>query len=185
MKNKLLLFIFTLSLCFLNCDTDDSKSKNILAYNSSLNSWKTLKQTNGTSYLYEVSTASVFGLGFGSKTVITIKNDVVISRVYEAYSLYNINNEYLGYDNRLILKTYSENAENLGSNNEGASPVTIDDLYATCLNEYLSVNSNSNTISFEVDDFNIIKDCYYEPNGCQDECLFGVRLTDFQWLEIE
>lgn len=184
MKNKLFLFVFILSLCFLSCDTDSLKSKNIAEYNSSLYAWNTLKETKGKSYTYEISTGSVFG--FGSKTQITVQNDVVISRVYEAYSIYNEDNgEYLGYDNRLILKTYSEDSENLGSNNSGASPVTIDSLYTTCLNDYLSVNSSSNTIDFEVDDSNIIKNCYYVPNGCQDDCTFGVTLTDFKWLETE
>jgi len=180
MKSKLLLFSTIISLCLFSCDTDESISE----YNESLNTWNNLKQVKGTSYSYEISTASVFGLE--SKTQITVKNDIVISRVYEAYSIYDDENgEYLGYDNRLILKSYSENAENLGSNSSGASPVTIDKLYQTCLNDYLSVSSSSNTIGFQVDDYNIIKACYYIPNGCQDDCTTGIRLTDFKWLESE
>tara|TARA_R110002050_G_scaffold4573_1_gene22076 strand:- start:57604 stop:58155 length:552 start_codon:yes stop_codon:yes gene_type:complete len=183
MKSKLFLFAFIISLCILSCDNDSLKSKNISEYSRSLNTWNTLKEINGTSYTYEVSSGSVFG--FGSTTQITVKNNIVISRVYEAYSIYDNDNNYVGYDNRIISITYSENSENLGSNDSGASPVIIDDLYTTCLNDYLSVNSSSNTIGFEVDDSNIIKACYYVPNGCQDDCSTGITLTDFKWLETE
>ncbi|WP_445738649.1 hypothetical protein [Mariniflexile sp.] len=183
---KKIAFAFLLIALIFNfsCDTNDASNiQNIKEYRASLTTWNTLKQTNGTSYTYEIITGSVFG--FGTITKITVIKNTVTSRVYEAYTIYDNDRNYLGFENRLILNSYSENTGNLGSNSEGASPVILDDLYNTCLNDYLSVNTNTNTITFNVDDFNIIKDCYYVPDGCQDDCSFGIILTNFEWIETE
>ncbi|MFH4964168.1 hypothetical protein V8G69_04120 [Gaetbulibacter sp. M235] len=183
MKIKLFAFTAIASILFIvfSCDTNDSSnSKNIKEYKASLENWNYLKLISGASYRYEISTGSVFG--FGSKTQITVENDIVVSRTHESYSIYDNDNNYLGYDNRLILNSYTEDIENLGANPEGALPLTIDQLYDTCFSDYLSVDTDSNTITFNVDDFNIIKNCYYIPNGCQDDCTFGITITNFEWL---
>jgi hypothetical protein len=184
MKFKLLVFTLITSILIftLGCDTNESKSfENLKEYKASLENWKYLKLINGVYYKYEISTNSVFG--FGSTTQITVENDIVVSRTYESYSIYDANNNYLGFENRLILNSYTEDLITLGSNTEGASPLTIDKLYDTCLSDYLSVDSDSNTITFNVDDFKIIKNCYYIPNGCQDDCTFGITITNFVWLD--
>ncbi len=184
MKNKLLTLLLIISVLMINisCDTNSaSNSQNIKAYNTSLENWKHLKLISGASYVYEISRGSVFG--FGGTTQITVKNDIVVSRTYESYSIYDENNTYLGYENRLIMSSYTENPETLGSNIEGAPPVTIDELYNTCLRKYLSVDPDTNTIIFNVNDFNIISDCYYVPDGCQDDCTFGITITNFKWLD--
>lgn len=186
MKSKLILLFFITSFFALNlsCDTNDfSKTKSIAKYKSSLDAWNTLKATHGTSYMYTMSSGSVFG--FGSNTTITVVNGIVTSRIYESYSIYDENNNYVGYDNRVILESYTEDTSTLNTNSSGAKPVTIDALYDTCLSDYLSVNGDSNLIEFNVDDSNIIKDCYYILNGCQDECTFGINISSFQWFNIE
>lgn len=137
MKSKLILLIFITSFFAINlsCDTNNSsKTKSIAAYKSSISTWNTLKDTNGNSYTYTINSSSVFG--FGSHTTITVINKIVTSRTYEAYSIYD-NNNYVGYDNRIILESYTENIETLKTNNSGAEPVTIDVLYNTCLSEHL------------------------------------------------
>ncbi|WP_372757923.1 hypothetical protein [Mariniflexile sp.] len=181
MNQKLIQIIFITSFFALNsgCDTNNtSKAKTIAEYRSSLDAWNALKLTNGTSYSYTIGSGSVFG--FGSNTTITVFNDTVISRDYESYSIYDENNNYVGYDYRVIYESYSENSETLNSHDSGAKPVTIDSLYDTCLSEYLSVDADSNSITFTVDDANIIKNCYYIPNGCQDDCSFGIQISNFQ-----
>ncbi|MFI0428015.1 hypothetical protein [Mariniflexile sp. HMF6888] len=183
MRNKLFVLFLITSTLITNqsCETNDSsKVKSITEYQKSLNAWENLKETNGTSYSYIISTSSVFG--FGSTTHITVLNNIVTSRVYELYSLYD-EDTYLGYENRQILESYTENTEALGSNESGANPFTIDELYSTCINNYLSVDADNNTIIFSVDDSNIIKDCYYITHGCQDDCAHGITITNFKWLE--
>ncbi|MFD0991272.1 hypothetical protein ACFQ1R_14285 [Mariniflexile jejuense] len=185
MKQKLILLFFITSFFTLNlsCDTNNtSKSKSIAKYKSSLNDWNTLKNLYENSYKYTVSSSSVFG--FGTNTTITIVNNIVISRMYEAFSVFDKNNNYIGYENRLVFESYTENAETLNEHDSGAIAVTIDALYETCLSAYLSVDSDSNSITFNVDNNNLIKDCYYIPNGCQDDCTFGIKISSFQWLNI-
>ncbi|WP_338358294.1 hypothetical protein [Yeosuana marina] len=184
MKNKLFSQLLLISLLIVNvsCDTDDaSNSQNIKAYNTSLETWEHLKLISGASYVYEISTTSFSG--YKSTTQITVQNDIVVSRTYESYSIYDENNTYLGYENRLITSSYTESSETLGTNTDGASPLTIDELYDTCLSDYLSIDPDTNTITFNVNDFNIISDCYYIPDGCQDDCTFGITITNFQWLD--
>ena len=186
MKSKLIQLFFITSFFALNlsCDTNDSsKTKSIAEYNSSLNSWNILKDSNRNSYTYTMSSGSVFG--FGSNTTITVINGTVSSRIFELYSIYDDNNNYVGYDDRVILESYTENIETLNSHDSGAAAVTIDALYDTCLSDYLSVDADSNTIVFDVDDASIIKNCLYIPEGCQDDCTFGIQISSFQWLNIE
>ncbi|MFG6686093.1 hypothetical protein ACGK9U_05885 [Mariniflexile sp. HNIBRBA6329] len=185
MKQKLILLIFITSFFGLNlsCDTNDtSKAKSIAEYKSSLNTWNSLKDIKGNSYKYTISSRSVFG--FGSHTTITVINGTVTTRIYEAYSIYDENNNYVGFENRVVLESYTENSETLNTHDSGAKPVVIDALYDTCLSDYLSVDADSNSITFIVDDSNIIKNCYYIPNGCQDDCAFGIQISSFEWLSL-
>lgn len=185
MKQKLVLLFFITSFFALNlsCDTNNSsKAKSIAEYKSSLSAWNTLKETHGNSYTYTITSGSVFG--FGSNTTITVVDGTVTSRMSEGYSIYD-GDTYVGYENRVILESYTENTETLNSHDSGAAAVTIDALYDTCLSDYLSVDADSNTITFSVDDANIIKACLYVPDGCQDDCAFGIQISSFQWLTIE
>lgn len=186
MKYKLIILFFITSFFALNlsCDTNDtSKEKSIAAYKSSLDTWNYLKATNGNSYSYTINSGSVFG--FGSNTTITVENGSVTSRDYESYSIYDNDTNYVGYDNRLILETYTEDQTTLNTHSSGAKSATIDALYTTCLSDYLSVNADSNLIEFSVNDSNIIKNCYYIPNGCQDDCTSGIQISSFEWLDVE
>ncbi|MDO7170614.1 hypothetical protein [Mariniflexile sp. AS56] len=181
LKLNVLFFITFFSAITLSCDTSSTtRVKNTAEYNSSLDTWNTLKETHGTSYTYSIRFSS-FSRN-GSTTTITVNNNAVISRIYEAYSMYDSTGNYLGYENRLILDSYTENEASIGSNNNGALPLTIDALYTACLSKYLIVDTDKNTVVFNVDDSSIIKDCYYIPNGCQDDCSFGINISDFSWL---
>ncbi|WP_346882898.1 hypothetical protein [uncultured Algibacter sp.] len=164
---------------FYSCDDESQLPINNSQHKTSLNQWQSLKQDHGDSYSYEIKTESVFG--FGSLTKIIVKNNIPVSRVFESYNLYD-NDTYLGWENRIITNEYRENINQLNTNNIGAAALTIDDLYALCLKDYLSVDANSNSINFNVDDSGLIKDCYYIPNGCQDDCLFGIQITNFKWI---
>lgn len=185
MKTKLFIpaLITLVLICNLSCDTNsDTNYKNVKEFETSLESWKRLKLDNGTSYTYEISMGSVFG--FGSTTKITVKNNLVVSRSFESYSIYDESNNYLSHENRLITSSYTETPETIGTHDRGASPLTIDEVYNTCLNDYLFVDTDTNQVIFAVDDFNLIKDCYYVANGCQDDCSIGIMITKFDWLEL-
>ena len=184
MKKKfvaLVLLIITSSL-YYNCDGNHaSQAKSLYNFKISLDSWKNLKESNNDSYSYTVSSRSVFGSG--TNTTITVLDGKVTSRVYESYTLYNENTgHYLGFDNRIILEAFSEEKTTLGTHTSGAPALTIDELYNTCLNDYLSVDAQDNHITFNYDSNNIIENCYYVPDGCMDDCAVGVSLSNFEWL---
>lgn len=178
-----ILLITTLFINILiSCTTNDSSLSSIgFAYDNSLQQWNELKQTNGDSYKYEIQSGSVFG--FGSSTKIIVENGNVKSRTYESYNLYDSDNNYLGFEDRIIIYSYAEASSDLNSNEYGAAPLTIDELYTICLSDYLTVNSNENDIYFSVDNDGILKDCNYYPHGCQDDCLLGITLSNFEWVK--
>ena len=165
-------------LCYLSCSKSDEVlntiiSSNGLSYSDSIREWQKLKKQNGNSYSYEIIFASF--AGFGSTTAITVKDGKVIERKYEAYR--DNTNE------REITDTYIENESNLGINERGALPKTIDELYATCANEYLRVDEETNIIYFETADATgILSLCGFYPKGCADDCFMGIRLKNFKWL---
>jgi len=153
-KALLIVFVFSIFCC---------NREELPDYNSSLEEWNMLKDQNNNSYTYTVSTSS--WTGFGTNTVLTIQNGVVISRVFEAYQL----DETKG--STIITDSYFETSETLNTNENGFATRTIDDLYDTCIEDYLSVNKKDNTIFFETDDTGIISQCGFVPDDCADDCL--------------
>lgn len=176
---KIFIFVSFFNVLY-SCDDQSESIENNTAYENSLTAWNDLKEVNGSSYTYEVITKSVFD--FGSTTQITVIDNIVVSRNYEAYNLFDENNMPLQWDNRIITNSYSENSTNLNINNEGASALTIDELYNLCLKDYLTVNPKRNTIYFNVDTIGVLENCGFTPNGCQDDCYTGVTLSNFEWI---
>ncbi|MEP1487999.1 MAG: hypothetical protein ABJK28_06200 [Algibacter sp.] len=178
---SIVLKVFTIVLLTnLFCCSNNESLINNLEYDNSLKAWQNLKQSNGTSYKYEVKFGSVFG--FGSQTTITVKDGIVISRTYEAYSIYDDNGQYTTWENRIITETYYEDFDNLNTHDNGAQSLTVDELYTLCLKDYLNVDSSKNTIYFSVDNSDIIEACNYYPHGCQDDCTIGIGISDFEWI---
>ncbi|MBD0833157.1 hypothetical protein [Aestuariibaculum sediminum] len=190
-------FLITCVLLFLNCsnDIEDTSGTELLSnFKMSLNHWQNLKRSHTSSYMYTVSSKT--NLGYLNQTKITVKKGIVFSRVYEEYTLYDEDNNRLKYENRIILTSFIEDISNIGSHSCEASEddlnsisycyaapaLTIDELYNTCLNTYLTVNALTNNIVFEVDDLNLLKNCYYTSNLCSDNCYTGIKLTNFKWL---
>ncbi|GAA4291387.1 hypothetical protein [Aestuariibaculum suncheonense] len=184
MKKKFVALALIAITCTLNFSCDGnraSQAKSLYNFKISLDSWNNLKDSNDNSYVYTVSSRSVFGSG--TNTTITVLDGKVTERIYEAFTLYNeASGNYLGFDNRIILEAYTESGAALGSHTSGAPALTIDELYNTCLSDYLSVNPDDNHITFNYDSNNIIENCYYIPDGCMDDCSIGVTLSDFEWL---
>ncbi|WP_052825764.1 hypothetical protein [Neotamlana nanhaiensis] len=161
--------IFLVLLCSLSCSNEEMKD-----YNESLRNWNSLKEDNGNSYKYTTSWGS--WAGFGGKTTMTIQDNQVISRFYESFKIDGATGELT------IIETFEETLETLNSNNAGSPPLTIDELYDSCLENYLKVNKNKNTIYFETNDFGLISTCGFVPDNCVDDCFTGFRIDSFEWL---
>ncbi|MCR8668610.1 hypothetical protein NO995_13025 [Aestuariibaculum sp. M13] len=193
-KKTTYLFFTIFILSCSNEETNTSIETSITTFKMSLDYWNNLKQLNHASYAYTVNSKTE--LGYNGTTTITVENGIIISRAFEIYSQYDDEANFLDYENRIILGSFVEDKNSIGTYNcesndddnnsvsfcNAAPALTIDELYNTCLKKYLSVNPSSNEINFSVDDKNILKDCYYTSNFCVDDCYFGIKLTHFEWL---
>lgn len=186
MKTYLSL-IMGLTLISASCEKNDDSSKNELtiltslksenglSYNESLNKWTQLKKDNGNSYIYQTTFLS--WTGFGSTTELKIKEGKVTARIYQEFK----RDEQTG--KRVITDSYSENENDLGTNEKGARPLTIDELYNSCAGKYLVVDKEKNTIYFETAVNGVMTLCGFVPNGCADDCYQGITIDSFDWID--
>ncbi len=80
------------------------------------------------------------------------------------------------------IESYTETGEEIGSHSEGFDPLLIDELYETCISEYLRVNTGENDVYFNTNEAGIISNCGFVEKGCVDDCFIGFRISEFQWL---
>ena len=100
---------------FLACSQETAESISYESqYITSLADWNYYKSENDNSYVYTVSFES--SLGMGELTTITVVNGTVNQRSYEAYDLYDADGNYLGWDDRVILDSYTETGSEVGDN---------------------------------------------------------------------
>lgn len=176
-KNTIALLVIAITC--ISCEKEDNifeiKGENNYNYYESLETWNQLKNIHGDSYTYETTYGS--WTGYGSTTKLEIKNGIVISRTNHRYQIDNSNGE------KVTIDSYSENLENLGSHDYGASLLTMDEIYDICAEEYLIVNKKNNNIYFETKENGIIKLCGFVPNNCQDDCFTGISIENFNWID--
>ena len=179
---KKITYIFLIITLF-SCESN--KGVNIAyesEYELSLNAWNKLKKTNGNSYTYESSLIS--WIGSGSTTKITVINNQVSSREYIAFDIFDPKTgDYLGLKNKRITDLYNEDINTLNTNKQGAKPLTIEQLYSSCITEYLTVDTTENKITFAVDSNNLLSNCTYYTIGCQDDCSVGIHIKNFKWID--
>ncbi|WP_215223345.1 hypothetical protein [Echinicola shivajiensis] len=159
-----------LALFLLSCDDNDQQNQ----LEKSEKKWQVLKSQNDESYRYQVSTSS--WTGYSSQTTITVQNGLVTKRVFKSY---NVDNE----GGQELVDFYVEEGEEVGVNEEGTDPLTLDELYDICKEEYLSVDPKINTIYFTAFDNGLVQSCGYVPESCVDDCFFGFNLEIIEWLE--
>lgn len=140
----------------------------------SLATWQQLKADNGGYYRYETSFGS--WAGFGDKTTLTVQNEMVIARAYEAYQSDGNTGE------TETTESWTEEGAEVGSHEAGADPVTIDALYSRCQNEILTQNTLANDIYLEFRDDGMLYYCQYAPKSCVDDCSTGVIIDRLEFL---
>ena len=180
----ILLVFFLISL---SCQKDDGqkddqlavlaklKSENGLTYHESLSKWNGLKNKNGNSYIYQ--TTFISWTGFGNTTELKIVDGAVTSRTYQAFKTNKTNGQ------KEIVDSYFETQDKLGSHESGAAVMTIDELYDTCVKDYLVVDEENNTLYFETEKDGLMTLCGFVPKNCADDCFSGVSISSFEWLK--
>ncbi|MFZ0489894.1 MAG: hypothetical protein WAM00_06610 [Salegentibacter sp.] len=147
-----------------------------ISYNDSKVLWEELKTTNGNSYNYTIRFLSF--AGFGSNTTITVTEGVVTERRYEAFE----QREAEGGLIEEIVESYVETGADIGTHEEGAEALNIDELYDVCISKYLVVSPAENTVYFNTWGEGVISTCGYVPDGCMDDCFIGFEMSHFEWM---
>lgn len=145
-----------------------------ITYDESLEKWNALKALNGDSYIYQSTFVS--WTGSGTITEIRVENGVATRRKYQAFETSGVKGE------RTVISSYVEEERELGRDERGARPLTIDELYATCAKEYLIADTELNTLLFNTDSRGLMSLCGYVPDNCLDDCFQGVNIYGFDWL---
>ena len=161
----------------MSCQEDGFPNQAVkIEFTESLEQWNKLNETNGRSYKYTTTFTS--WKGYGATTEIIVMNDEVIGRNYESFQIDNLTG------NKEVLESFQEAESELNTNSYGAPTSTIDELYDSCIKNYLVVSERNNTIYFETNDDDLMILCGYVPNNCADDCFSGIRISSFEWLDI-
>lgn len=89
----------------------------------SLETWNALKAERGDHYRYEVSAGSVFGPSYN--TTLTVQRAEIVQR---DLTITEIDDE----GNVTVVESWSETGAALGSHDEGAELITVDERYSRC-----------------------------------------------------
>lgn len=180
-RKRLIPILFLMALISGSCGLEEAFAPHLnvegesgYTYIESRSSWMALKKENGNSYEYSLEVLSF--TGHGDRTTMTVDNGKVMKRNYLTF--------FRDPDTGEIeeQEVYTESGAEVGSNTEGARPLTIDALYETCASEYLVVDEEKNTIYFDTNSEGVISLCGYVPNGCADDCFQGITFSFFAWL---
>lgn len=183
---KRLIYLFLL-VFLISCDKEDHSGvietslltsltgDSGLSYNESKDKWNVLKSKHGKSYIYQTSVTSWSGYSY--ITEIKVIDDIVTSRIYQEFRVDNTNG------NKEVIDSYNESINDLGSHEEGAAPLTIDELYNICASEYLVIDEENNTLYFKTELNGLMTLCGFVPDGCMDDCFKGISINSFDWVK--
>ncbi|AFD09072.1 hypothetical protein [Solitalea canadensis] len=169
-------FILILLIGLFACDKSDNNKTTLLKnYNESYVKWTKLKAQNGNSYTYQTTFGS--WTGGGSTTELKIENGKVTGRNYHRFILNGSNGK------KDTVASYVETVGDLGSHESGAKLLTIDELYRSCIGEYLVVDEDNNQLFFESNTEGVMYLCGFVPDGCVDDCFNGITIENLKWIK--
>jgi hypothetical protein len=167
MKNKIyLITLLLIGSLFNSCDSDDLEYQD--KFETSHKTWLNFKESSNDSYKYTVTFGS--WVGFSWETIITVENGIVIQRDFEYTFIEGISTG-IQQDELQWTETGSE----IGSHENGAEPITLDEIYDKAQNDWL-IERNNTTTYFETENNGMISTCGYKNNQCVDDCFIGVKI---------
>ena len=175
MKNKIyFIALLLISVLTFSCSSEDELNYQN-DFEKSETTWFDFKKSSNNSYKYVVLSGSVF-LDYGWETTITVSNGRIIQRHFK----YTGNTENIP-DNILLEWTEEENEINSHENSTAADALTLDEIYSKTEKEWL-IKRKDTKVYFEVKNNGLISSCGYVPNGCMDDCFFGIRIKSIVGL---
>ena len=161
----LVAFLFLMSLASCRKDTLSHGAD----YTRSYKAWQAFKASSNNAYRYLVATTS--WTGYGTETVITVKNGKVVGRSYVAKL--HANN---GTGAVTVTAQWTEDETQLSTHQEGAPALTLDAIYEQARTHWLLKRDDAKTY-FEAKNNGMISSCGYVPNGCADDCFMGIHIS--------
>jgi hypothetical protein len=144
------------------------------ALSAARQSWAQTATTCPT-YHYAISTSSFSGTG--TKTTIEIAAGKPSARRYEQFHF-----DYsAGAANalKIVDKTWTETGASVGTHVEGVPAKTMETLYDDCARDVEPQDPAKNEIKIETDARGVLRECWYVPRQCADDCKMGVSVEDF------
>lgn len=157
---------------FFACKKESTPYSN--EFTKSQQAWEAYKATVNNSYSYIAYSASVFGAY--SETTITVRNGKVTGRSF-IQGMYR-----QGSTTLQIVNSWTEDSVTLNTHTNGATALTLDEIYAKAPKEWLSVDTKQNEVIFTTDPNGFIASCGYIPNGCMDDCFRGIYIKSITHL---
>ena len=173
MKNKIYLFTLLLIGSLLSsCNSEDLEHQD--QFETSQKTWLNFKEYSNDSYKYTVTNSS--WIGFSWETIITVKNGIVFQRDFEYTTT-----ESLSTDIQPDELQWTETDSEIGTHENGAEPITLDEIYNKAQNDWL-IERNNATTYFETENNGMISTCGYVENGCADDCFIGIQINNIEGL---
>ncbi len=146
--------------------TQDERRAELAA---SLETWTSARDSANNSYTYVRQTAPFFA-NTTFTTTFVVENGVVVER-----------NATSGFSGEEPTNMFTETGDDVG-NNVGVHPVAIiDDLYAQCDDEVLSLDDSDHFINLTVDGSGLLRTCTSFHRNCQDDCSRGPVISSIEF----
>jgi hypothetical protein len=168
MKIVYTLLLSLFALVFASCKKDTISHFN--DYTISYHSWTVFKDSSHNSYRYMVANGS--WTGYGSETIITVREGKVVGRSYVAKRTIHNGTAVV----TTVLDEWTETESQLSAHDRGAAAVTLDKIYETARQDWLQKRDDASTY-FETNNRGMISSCGYVPDGCQDDCFRGITIS--------
>jgi len=166
-NNYYFITLFFIVSAFYSCNSDEFEYQD--EFEISQRAWLDFKESTNNSYKYTVINSS--WVGFGWETIITVENGVIIQRDFEYTSTIGLPDDIP--ENEL---QWTEIESEIGSHENGAEPLTLNEIYDKAQKDWLLERENTTTY-FETENNGMISTCGYVEKNCADDCFIGVQIS--------
>ncbi|MBJ7880701.1 hypothetical protein [Gelidibacter salicanalis] len=174
MQSKIYIITLLLISSFIfSCSSDDDLNYQS-DFEKSQNVWLDFKESSDNSYKYTVGSGS--WAGSYKETTISVSNGVIIERYFK----YTIT-DGLSEDIPKEELEWTENENEIGIHQNGAEPITLDEVYEKAQQDWLIKRNNTQTY-FETENNGIISTCGYRDKNCVDDCFIGINIKSIETL---
>ncbi|MGC1204879.1 MAG: hypothetical protein WA839_08345 [Flavobacteriaceae bacterium] len=174
MKNRILIItLLLLSSIISSCSSDDDFNYQS-DFENSHNAWLNFKESTNNSYKYTVGSGT--WAGSYMETTISVSNGVITQRYFKYTETDGLSEDIPEQE-----LEWTENENEIGNHQDGAEPITLDEIYEKAKQDWLIKRKNTQTY-FETGNNGIISSCGYRDKNCVDDCFIGINIKSIETL---